>query len=196
MNLNQEFWDERYKKHETGWDLGEISRPLQAYFDGLENQQLRILIPGCGRGYEAEYLWRKGFEHVHVLDWSHLALADFQTRVPDFPSKNLHVGDFFSHQGEYELMVEQTFFCALDPVLRQDYARHVHGLIKPGGHLMGLLFNDPLNDDRHPFGGNQAEYQALLEPYFRIIHLDEAYNSITPRAGRELFLLAEKPELP
>ncbi len=61
---------------------------------------------------------------------------------------------------------------------------------------MGLLFNDPLNDDRHPFGGNQAEYQALLEPYFRIIHLDEAYNSITPRAGRELFLLAEKPELP
>ncbi len=196
MNLNSEFWDERYALGETAWDIGHVSTPLKAFFDQLENRDLRILIPGCGRAYEGEYLWNKGFRNVHMLDWSRPALDDFSSRVPDFPRTNLFYADFFAHQGPYDLVVEQTFFCALDPSLREDYARHVHRLLKPGGYLVGLLFDDPLNQDRPPFGGSSAEYQGIFSTLFNIEKLEPAANSIAPRAGRELFLLAQKPELP
>jgi SAM-dependent methyltransferase len=193
--LDQEFWEARYAEEQTGWDLGAVSPPLQAYFEGLQDRSQRILIPGCGRAYEAEYLWQQGFEQVHVLDWSERALADFARRVPGFPRAHLHAGDFFAHQGPYDLVVEQTFFCALDPALRARYVQKMHELLAPGGRLVGLLFNDPLNDDRPPFGGNESEYRALFSGAFILEQLQTAPDSIAPRAGRELFLVARKADL-
>jgi len=193
--LDQEFWEARYAEEQTGWDLGSISPPLKAYFEGLRDRSQRILIPGCGRAYEAEYLWQQGFEQVHVLDWSERALTDFARRVPGFPTAHLHAGDFFAHQGPYDLVVEQTFFCALDPALRPRYVQKMHELLAPGGRLVGLLFNDPLNDDRPPFGGNEAEYRALITGTFALEQLQTAPNSIAPRAGREFFLVARKADL-
>jgi hypothetical protein len=32
MNLDTYFWDNRYKKNDIGWDLGEVSPPLKDYF--------------------------------------------------------------------------------------------------------------------------------------------------------------------
>jgi hypothetical protein len=52
------------RSNETGWDLGQVSPPLKAYIDQLTDKNLRILIPGCGNSYEAEYLLEKGlYEH-------------------------------------------------------------------------------------------------------------------------------------
>ena len=47
INLSEDFWDNRYKTKETGWDLGEVSAPLKANFDQLSNKELKILIPGA-----------------------------------------------------------------------------------------------------------------------------------------------------
>ncbi len=193
MDLDQKFWESRYLSGETGWDIGEISAPLRAWFDQLSNRELSIFIPGCGRAYEAEYLWRKGFRNLHLLDWSRQALQDFVGRVPDFPREQLYTGDFFLHKGSYDLIVEQTFFCALDPTLRLAYARHITQLLKPSGLLAGLLFDDPLNQDKPPYGGTEEEYRAILGSSLNILSLEAAENSIAPRAGRELFLLAQKP---
>jgi len=193
--LNKEFWEERYALGQTGWDLGEISLPLRNFFEGLEVGNQRILIPGCGRAYEAEFLWRLGFEQVHVLDWSERALADFSQRVPGFPAAHLHAGDFFTHSGPYDLVIEQTFFCALDPVFRSRYVQKMHELLRPSGLLVGLLFNDPLNADRPPFGGSETEYRALFSRYFHLEKLETAPDSIAPRAERELFLMARKADL-
>ena len=52
----------------TGWDIGGPSTPLVKYFDQLADKQRKILIPGAGNAYEAEYLWAQGFSNVHVLD--------------------------------------------------------------------------------------------------------------------------------
>ena len=57
-NLNSNYWQTRYLNAETGWDLGKVSPPLQAYIDQLSSQNLKILIPGAGNAYEAEYLHR------------------------------------------------------------------------------------------------------------------------------------------
>ena len=68
INLSEDFWNKKYIDNKTGWDLGGISNPLQGYFDQLEDKKVKILIPGGGNSYEAEYLFNKGFTNVFVVD--------------------------------------------------------------------------------------------------------------------------------
>ena len=192
MNLNKDFWNNKYLTQNTGWDIGFASYPLKAYFDHIMDKTIRILIPGCGNGYEAEYLNKRGFKNVFLLDFSALALENFSKRVPHFPSEHLICEDFFVHKNIYDLIVEQTFFCAIDPSLRKKYVEKAWELISPGGKIIGLLFNDPLNIDTPPFGGNKKEYETLFREKFEILVLETAYNSIPPRAGRELFFIFKK----
>ena len=192
IDLDRDFWQQRYADGTTGWDLGAVSPPLKAYFDQLTDKDLRILIPGGGRSYEAELLHKAGFRNVFVIDLTSAPFEDLLARCPDFLEEHLITGDFFAHDGSYDLIVEQTFFCALDPALRERYVEHMHRLLAPGGKLIGVLFDDPLNDDHPPFGGNQDEYLALWRPVFGEVLLERCHNSVPPRAGRELWLKAVK----
>ena len=110
MNLDKTFWNDRYLNNDTRWDIGEISAPLKEYFDQLNNKELKILIPGCGNAYEAEYLFNKGFHNIFIIDLSPTALEHFLVRVPNFPKNQLICDDFFNHANQYDLMIEQTFF--------------------------------------------------------------------------------------
>jgi SAM-dependent methyltransferase len=161
------------------------------------DKDLKILIPGCGNAYEAEYLFRKGFTRVSVVDYAKKALEDFSKRVPEFPKEHLICADFFELEGPryWNLILEQTFFCAIDPSLREKYAKKMYGLLAPAGRLVGLLFNDPkLNLESPPFLGSEAEYREIFKPYFSFSKLETATNSISPRAGRELFINFRKRE--
>lgn len=194
--LSAEAWNARYINGETGWDIGYVSTPLKSYFDGLHDKHQKILIPGGGNSYEAEYLHQQGFTQVFLLDWAPMALENLQKRQPDFPTNHLIVADFFEHTGQYDLIVEQTFFCAIDKNLRAKYAAHAASLLKPGGKLMGVMFNAPMYEDHPPFGGNKAEYLPYFQPYFEILHMEPCQNSIAPRAGKELFVEMEvKPSI-
>ncbi len=186
--MTAENWNSRYINGDTGWDIGYVSTPLKAYFDTLTDKYQKILIPGGGNSYEAEYLHQQGFTQVYLLDWAPLALENLKKRIPDFPADHLLVADFFEHTGQYDLIVEQTFFCAIDKSLRAKYAGHAASLLKPGGKLMGVMFNAPMNTDHPPFGGDATEYRSYFEPHFNIIHMEPCQNSIAPRAGKELFV--------
>ncbi len=192
MELSAHIWNQRYHDNNTGWDIGYPATPLKEYFDQLSDKSLHILIPGGGNAYEAEYLFNNGFKHVFVLDWSQQALNNFAERVPDFPKEQLIQGDFFEHQGAYDRIIEQTFFCAIDTSLRSSYATHAHRLLKDNGKLVGLLWNAPMNSDRPPYGGSKEEYFNLFSPLFTIDVMDASYNSIGPRKGRELFINLKK----
>lgn len=182
------YWTKRYKEDNTGWDIGYVSTPLKEYFDQLEDKSLKILIPGCGNAYEAKYLFENGFKNVFLLDISDEPLKKFKIENPGFPSAQLIHADFFDHFDKYDLIVEQTFFCALNPDLREDYCLQMLKLMKPERKLIGVLFDIPLFEDHPPFGGNKKEYQKLFEKYFKIEILEECYNSIPPRMGNEVFI--------
>ncbi|MGY0391676.1 methyltransferase domain-containing protein [Bizionia sp. KMM 8389] len=192
MDLSESFWDNRYQNQDIGWDLGHVSRPLKAYFDQLEDKGLTILIPGAGNAYEAEYLFNKGFTRVFIVDLSQTALDAFQARVPNFPSANLLHSDFFDVSRNFDLIIEQTFFCALNPSLRKAYAEKIHCLLNPKGKLVGLLFNKPLFTDKPPFGGDKTEYVANFNPYFNLETFELCYNSEPSRNGKELFIICSK----
>ena len=193
-NLNDIYWNNRYTSNDFSWDIGHISPPLKEYIDQLTNKNIKILIPGAGNSYEAEYLWNQGFKNVFVLDFAEYPLQNIKTRLPDFPSDQLLKEDFFLHQSSYDLIIEQTFFCAINPALRSEYVKQMHQLLKPQGKLIGVLFDDVLNDNKPPFGGNKLEYEKLFSPLFKMAVLDKAYNSIKPRQGRELFFIFEKTD--
>mgnify|MGYP001546069660 CR=1 FL=1 len=192
MELDNAFWTERYATGDTRWDLGAPSTPLKTYIDQLTDKDLRILIPGGGRAYEAEYLYRQGFRNVYALDLTEAALKDLVARCPAFPKSRLIHGDFFTQKGQYDRILEQTFFCALDPALRPRYVAKMQELLAPGGKLTGVLFDDVLNTDHPPFGGNAEEYRALFGAAFSDLSITPCYNSIAPRAGREVWLSAVK----
>ena len=188
MELTNEIWNNRYLNNEIGWDIGHASTPLKEYFEQLKNKDLRILIPGCGNAYEAAYLKELGFKNVVLIDWAKEALVNFKKRNSDFPQEHLICADFFTHTAQYDLIIEQTFFCAINPNLREKYALHMKSLLGKKGKLVGLLFNDKLYSNRPPFGGSKSEYLTLFSKHFTTIIMEKAYNSIAPRKGRELFI--------
>ena len=192
MILNENFWENKYKEQKTGWDLGEISPPLKAYIDQLTNKDLKILIPGGGNSYEAAYLFKKGFNNVFVIDISKVPLQNIQNRIPDFPSEQLIHGNFFDLENSFDLIIEQTFFCAINPNLRTKYALKMKELLHEKGKLVGLFFDTELNKDHPPFGGSKEEYLTYFKPHFNILTMENSYNSIKSRVGDELFFIIQK----
>lgn len=208
---DKDFWDDRYLQGETTWDIHQVSPPLQAYFDQLTQKDRSILIPGCGNSYEAEYLLKNGFTDITLLDISPVLTDRLREKFPQAQAQaqaqvqtqaqaqagtktsalRLVTADFFDHDGSYDLIIEQTFFCALSPEKRPDYVERTAALLKPGGRLAGLLFDRDFPNGP-PYGGHKEDYKKLLEKRLRLKTLAPCYNSIKPRAGTELFLIAEK----
>ena len=192
MNLNKNYWSNKYKTNQIGWDTGAITTPLKKYIDQLEDKTIKILIPGAGNSYEAEYLHNNGFKNVFVIDLAKEPLENLKQRVSSFPKEHLIQGNFFELNQTFDLIIEQTFYCALNPELRNNYVKHMNLLLKPKGKIVGLLFQFPLTEKGPPFGGSKQEYLNRFSNFFHIKTLETAYNSIKPRKGSELFIIFEK----
>ena len=187
MVFNKKFWDDRYSSGDIGWDTGFIAPPIKKYIDQLSDKNLKILVPGAGNAYEVEYLYQLGFKNVHLSEWSSIAVESFKTRIPLFPSNQILENDFFNITGKFDLVLEYTFFCALDPRLRPSYVDKMHEIIVPSGNLVGVLF-DWNKEGGPPFGGSKEEYKELFSEHFTINKMENCNNSIKPRAGKEVYI--------
>jgi len=189
--LDQEYWDAQYKANATGWDLGLVSPPIKTYIDTLKDKDIAILIPGCGNSYEAAYLLEQGFTNVTVIDIAPTLVKIIAEKFITNTHIQVLLGDFFSHKGEYDLIIEQTFFCALPPTMRQKYVWKMHELLAKDGKISGLLFNR-IFEVSPPFGGSQEEYELLFKHAFDFTSLEKSNNSIAPRSNSELFFEFKK----
>jgi methyl halide transferase len=188
------YWDNRYLNNETGWDMSQVSPPLKSYIDSLENKELKILIPGCGNAYEAEYLLSNGFKNVTLIDFSTVVTNRLKEKYKDKPIRIVNE-NFFDHLGKYDLILEQTFFCALDPSLREKYVEKCFELLNDGGKIAGVLFNKQFAPVQPPFIASDEEYKKLFQPKFNFLKFENCNNSIAPRMGYELFFEFEKKPL-
>lgn len=189
--LDQSYWDAQYQNNTTGWDLGMISPALKLAIDSLENKNSSILLPGCGATYEADYLLEKGFTSITVLDIAPTLVATLTQKYNNNPNIKVVLGDFFEHQGSYSYIIEQTFFCALPPSLRQKYVWKMHQLLEDNGVVFGLLFNREF-EVSPPFGGNKQDYMELFSHAFHTIEMEITANSVEKRKGTELFFEMKK----
>ena len=185
-SIESSYWNERYLHNETGWDMKQVSPPLKGYIDSLTNKDLTILIPGCGNAYEAEYLLDKGFKNATLIDFSVVVTERLREKYKDKPIQIVNE-NFFDHSGKYDLILEQTFFCALIPSLRGNYVEKCYHLLNNGGKIAGVFFNKKFTLSEPPFIAADKEYQKLFQEKFTFLKFENCRNSIEPRMGYELF---------
>jgi SAM-dependent methyltransferase len=181
-----EFWDQRYAAHRTPWDFGGIPVALRDFLATHPGGgDTRVLIPGCGSGYEIEAFVRGGYA-VTAIDFSAPAVARARDRFGHL-GQSIIQGDFFSYDfapESFAVIYERTFLCALPPerwpATRARYAR----LLPPGGLLAGLFYFGG-KDDGPPFGLEPDEAARLFGEHFTVIDDQPAADSLPLFAGRE-----------
>ncbi len=193
MNLDESYWENRWVNSETGWD---INGPSPAIIDLVLKYCKRsdkILFPGAGSAHDAAYLFNEyGFQNIYICDWAQTPLERFKEQNPTFPKEHILHANYFKLNQSFDFIVEQTFFCAIDPTLRPKYAEKSKEILNPNGVLMGLLFNRNFDIKGPPFGGTQEEYISLFKNLFDIETFEESQKSITPRKGYELIFVFRK----
>ncbi len=186
-----DFWNTRYAAGRTPWDFGGVPKPVGRFL--AENAATlrrgsRVLIPGCGSGYEIKAFATAGCE-VTAIDISALAVARARQEIDALKNVRLIEGDFFTEKFsavEFDLIYERTFLCALPPHLWPQLVARLAELLRPGGVLAGFyLFGE--KDDGPPFGLAPGEPAQLFNSHFTLIR-DEPVppvESLAFFAGRE-----------
>jgi SAM-dependent methyltransferase len=179
-----EFWETRYRDGVTPWDAGGVPPKLARWLRGQPSGR-RVLVPGCGSGYEVELFAARG-DDVLGIDFSDAAIEIAQRRLGKLAAR-LRKADFFACQGEaFDVVYERTFLCALPRRSWPQWAERVAALVRPGGLLAGFFFFDD-NERGPPFGISARQLHALLDAAFELTE-DEAVpaqESVPVLAGRE-----------
>ena len=164
------------------WDAGGVPAALRKFLT-REPAGRRVLVPGCGSGYEVRAFADAGHEVV-AIDFSAAAIEAAQHVLGEL-GRVVVRGDFFAHSlGEYDLVYERAFLCALPRPLWPRWAARVAEVIRPGGRLAGFFY---WSDDGRgpPFGLKPGELESLLAPAFDRTEDASVIDSIPVFAGRE-----------
>jgi SAM-dependent methyltransferase len=157
-----DFWDTRFRGGVTPWDAAGVPRPLEKW---LENKKpCRVLIPGCGTGYEVRAFVERGHD-VLAIDFSDAALEAARRELGKLADR-VRKADFFSFDTPpFDLVYERAFMCALPRRLWPQWAGRVAELLRPGGELVGFFYFDD-NEKGPPFGVAPHALQDLLQTKF------------------------------
>ena len=141
----REFWDKRFAAGDTPWDRGEANPQLGAWLAAGALKPCRILVPGCGAGYEVATLAAAGFD-VTALDYAPEAISRTRKLLE---AANLKAGlveaDALAWQPDraFDAIYEQTCLCALYPDQWCAYADQLHRWLAPSGRLFALFVQLP-----------------------------------------------------
>ena len=163
-----DFWDTRYAGGVMPWDARRVPPMLSAWVVAQAERLrgARVLVPGCGSGYEVRCFAEAGCE-VLGIDFSDAALEAARRELGAL-AHLVRKADFFGFDGDvtpFDVMYERALLCALP---RRDWAawgRRVATLVKSDGLLAGFYFFDD-NAKGPPFGIDEGTLKALLEPAF------------------------------
>ena len=192
-----EYWEKSYQTGDMGWDLG---KPTPIFDDWIQSQtdSLSICFLGAGNGWDAINFAEKG-HNVTAVDFAESAINNMRTSAKKKGVKiNLIHSDIFSlcnlYNHTFDIVLEYTCFCAIDPARRVDYARMTNKILKPDGKLVALLFpiDKDINDDGPPFAVDLDSTISLFSKYFKLDTKEIPSLSIERRKGREVFVIFKK----
>lgn len=142
---DRQFWQQRFESGQIGWDRGMANPQLLAWLDSGALQPCRIVVPGCGSGWEVVELARRGFQVVG-LDYTDAALERARRHVAESGVRaELVQSDVLAYEPDapFEAIYEQTCLCALHPDRWLAYAESLHRWLAPGAVLWALFMQAP-----------------------------------------------------
>lgn len=178
------FWTKRWEAGKTPWDFGGVPPALLAFLK-REATATRVLVPGCGTGYEVRAFHETGYD-VNAIEFSAPAVAHAREVLGPLGGRVIH-GNFFKHDftgQQFGLVYERGFLCSLPPARWPDYAARMAELVPVGGRLVGLfLYGEEPEPPPYPL--NAATAGDLLGKYFRRVRDEPVAESVPVYAGLE-----------
>lgn len=189
-----DFWCHKYQSQQDHWDLGQAHPAIVDLIPRLKLPRSRILVLGSGPGHDAAYLSQDG-HLVTAVDFSEEALTKAKSKYGHIENITWVQDDVFKfckdHPQGFDLIVEHTCLCAIDPSKRTDLIKAWKHALTPGGNLLAVLFTME-RTSAPPFGGTEWEYRQRLKNDFRFIFWGRWRQSIDGRQGKELLVYAQK----
>lgn len=139
------FWQQRFESGDTPWDRGAPSPQLLQWLQEGSLQPCRIAVPGCGSGWEAVELARRGFS-VTAIDLVPAACARTGARAQQAGvSLEVVQADVLAWRPDrpFDAVFEQTCLCAIHPFRWVGYAQALRDWIRPEGALWAMFMQRP-----------------------------------------------------
>ena len=191
------FWESLYRAGRTGWDLGGPTPILQKWLRDNQGHGEKVCVLGAGNGHDAMAFAQAGYK-VTAVDFAptpsrqladkaaaaKLSLTVLPIDLFQLPAK---------HSESFDLVLEYTTFCSIDPHQRDAFVATVTSILKTEGRLLALFFPmDQAADAGPPFGVGRDEIRERFEHYFHIVSEEWPEDSVPTRRLRELLVLMEK----
>jgi SAM-dependent methyltransferase len=181
------FWHSRYVSGQTPWDFGGVPSDLQKYLRRNPNGG-RVLVPGCGTGYEVKAFIDAGYEVV-AIDLALAAVSRAHKLVGPSHAKCIKLADFFQQpyaDASFDLIYERTFLCAIAPEQRLAYRDRIARLLKYSGQFIGYFYYQKTEPaDGPPYGLVWGEGDALFSQHFLLMNDEPVADSLPIFTGRE-----------
>jgi SAM-dependent methyltransferase len=173
-----DFWTARYAAGKTPWDFGGVPSALQSFVE-RSSAPGRVLIPGCGSGYEVQLFHAAGYD-VSAIDFSPAAVAQAK-RVLGVLAERVVLGDFFSYdcgQTRFDLIYERTFLCSMTPSRWPEYVNRMADLLLPRGKLIGVFLYGQRSPSGPPFPLTDADAEQLFKNRFELVRSEVMTDSL------------------
>ena len=192
-----EYWEQAYQSGEIAWDIG-APTPIFNKWIKSQTHSFTICVLGAGNGWDALNFAKQGHT-VTAVDFASSAIENMRKSAKDLNvNLNLVHSDIFDLydilHSKFDIVLEYTCYCAIDPDRRTDYVELVSYLLKPEGMLVALFFptDKELNDDGPPYGVELDETLLSFSKYFKVVEQKKPLLSIERRNGREMFVILKK----
>ena len=190
--MDPKFWQERWARNQIGFHLPEVNPDLQRHWPQLALAQgAQVLVPLCGKSLDLMWLASHGLRVLGV-ELSEQAVKAFfseQNLVPRITRRGVFsvyqadlievwCGDFFALDAEAvadcAALYDRAALIALPPLMRAQYAEHLHQLLRPG--CQGLLITldyDQTQKAGPPFAVTDDEVKVLFGSQWTLGVLEE-----------------------
>lgn len=168
-------WNDRYLADDFPWDLGRPAPILSALAAEELTTPCRVIVPGCGRGWDVEALAEAGHDAVG-LDVAPAAIEQARARLAKrgalAGAAEFRVGDVLKDAGEqaFDAWVEHTCYCIFAPGETAPYVEAAARALRPGGVLFGAFLD--FEGGGPPWGTNAAAVRADFEKHFVVERLE------------------------
>ena len=191
------FWEKRWQNGQTGWHNSDVNENLINHSTTLLTEENpTILVPLCGKSMDMQWLTEQGASvvgvdlaaqalHEYFTDRSQQYVEGSLSGLTSYSSveatsdnlRLLHANIFDVKPTMFEgfdAIYDRAALVALLPKQREQYATHCLSLLKPGGNILLITYDSPVEDNQGPpFPVRAGTIERLFHDATECVQVDE-----------------------